>query len=223
MLARELTALEAVPAIDVPGLFARLGALSARVDDFNVVVDGAVEDFTVPSHEGDAAASGWWSGVKQTLGEYFVVTRSTTDIAPQLGSGEQFLLRTLVQLHIEQARLALLNAEPALYRAALDDARAVAQRWLSGDAASKEALLAALDELRDTVIVSALPASGDALEALQQVAGASTPVAPAPPTNPAATMPIAPAANATGPTPAAPAPSADQQVESPAPTADPPQ
>lgn len=178
IMARELAALEAVPVVDVPGLFTRLGALSARVGNFNAVVDGAVQDFSVQPLAADAAATGWWNSVKQTLGQYFVVTRNTADIAPQLGNGEQFLLRTLVQLHIEQARLALLNAEPQLYRAALDDAANVARRWLRGENGALDDFIAALEELRDTAIVSELPDVGDALTALQQVSPSPTVDAP---------------------------------------------
>lgn len=171
-LARELAALEAMPVIDVSGLFARLGALSARVASFNVVVDGAVQDFTVQPQAVDSVAQGWWDSVKQTLSRYFVITSSTADIAPQLGSNERFLLRTLVQLHIEQARLALLNGQPQLYRTALDDAATVAERWLRGENGSLADFIAALEELRDTAIVSEAPEVGAALAALQQAAGA---------------------------------------------------
>ncbi|MGV3592383.1 MAG: uroporphyrinogen-III C-methyltransferase [Gammaproteobacteria bacterium] len=211
-LARELAALEAVPAVDVEGIFARLGGLSARVADFHVAVDGAVQDFSVQPQAADAvAADGWWSSVKQTLSRYFVVTRSTPDIAPQLGSGEQFLLRTLVQLHIEQARIALLSDEPDLYRAALADAHAVAQRWLRGEAGTVDDFLAALDELRDTAIVSELPEVGTALAALQQVDGVGAPATQlATPDAPARTSPAAPATNAETPA-EPPAPAADTQ------------
>lgn len=194
MLARELAALEAVPAIDVPGLFARLGALSARVNDFNAVVDGAVQDFSLEPSPTAETTSGWWDGLRQTLTRYFVITRSTSDIAPQLGNSERFLLRTLVQLHIEQARLALLNDQPALYRAALDDAAAVAQRWLRGESGSLDDFAAALAQLRDTTIVSELPAVGDALAALQQVTSVNAAAASRP--QPA---PVAPNAAETPP------------------------
>lgn len=210
-LARELAALEAVPVVDVEGLFARLGGLSARVADFNVAVDGAVQDFSVQPQAADSAADGWWGRVKQTLGRYFVVTRSTPDIAPQLGSGEQFLLRTLVQLHIEQARIALLSDEPDLYRAALADARTVAQRWLRGEAGAVDDFLAALDGLRETAIVSELPEVGTALAALQQVASVGAPAAQtAAPDAPAPTSPAAPATNAETPA-EPPAPAADTE------------
>lgn len=210
MLARERAALEAAPAVDVSGLFARLGALSERVGGFSIVVEGAVQDFSVQPLATDAAATGWWNSVKQTLGQYFVVTRSTADIVPQLGSGEQFLLRTLVQLHIEQARLALLSAEPQLYRAALDDAANVARRWLRGENGTLDDFIAALEELRDTAIVSELPEVGDALVALQQVAGVNAPASSASP----------PASNAPE---AAETAAPDAQDESPAPTVGAPQ
>jgi uroporphyrin-3 C-methyltransferase len=201
-LARELAALEAVPTVDVSGLFARLGALSARVGSFSIAVDGAVQDFSVQPLVPESAANGWLDSVKHTLGQYFVVTRSTADIAPQLGDNERFLLRTLVQLHIEQARLALLNAEPALYRAALDEAATLARLWLRGENGSLDDFIAALDALRDTAVDSKLPDVGAALMALQQVASVSntpatlaparaTPVAPDEETQPATPAPTA--------------------------------
>jgi uroporphyrin-3 C-methyltransferase len=193
-LARELAALEAVPKVDVSGLFARLGALSARVGGFSVAVDGAVQDFSVQPLMPESVASGWLDKVKQTLGQYFVVTRSTADIAPQLGDNEQFLLRTLVQLHIEQARLALLNAEPDLYRAALDEAATVARRWLRGENGSLDDFIAALTELRDTAVDSELPEVGTALAALQQVASvANAPATLAPATPDTDAQPETPA------------------------------
>src|SRR5690606_7146314 len=71
-LAREVAALQALPIIDVPGIFARLGAQSERVAGFAVVAEATVQDFTVGSATRDATAeSGWWNSVKQTLGEYF--------------------------------------------------------------------------------------------------------------------------------------------------------
>ncbi|HEY0961067.1 MAG TPA: uroporphyrinogen-III C-methyltransferase [Pseudomonadales bacterium] len=220
-LARELAALEAVPPIDVPGLFARLGGLSARVADFNVAVDGAVQDFSVQPIAGDTALSGWWENAKQSLGRYFVVTRSATDIAPQLDSGEQFLLRTLVQLHIEQARIALLSDEPELYRAALDDARTVAQRWMRGEGSALDDFLAALAELRDTAIVSDLPEGGAALAALEQVTSVGPRAAQA--DAPGAAARTSPAqTNAEAPR-ELPPPPAETPAEPPAPTADAPQ
>jgi len=182
-LARELAALQATGGVDVPGLFARLGELAARVDNFNVVAEGSVQDFSVTptAADDDAPAPGWWNSMKQTLGEYFVVTQSTADIVPQLNAAEQFQLRALVQLHIEQARLALLRAEPQVYQRALDDAIATARRWLRGDAGSLEDFVASLESARDAPIVVELPALDETLSALRQLSNLGTPAPLAPP------------------------------------------
>jgi uroporphyrin-3 C-methyltransferase len=169
-LARDVAALQALPAVDVAGLFARLSAQAERVTSFAVVSDASAQQFTVtPKSPDTSAPGGWWSGVKQALGEYFVVTRGTGAAVPQLSGSEQFQLRALVQLHIEQAKVALLRGEPQLYQSALDDALAASRRWLRGD----EAFMAELATLRDTPIVVEIPATDASLNALRRLTGSN--------------------------------------------------
>ena len=178
-LAQELAALRAVPGIDVAGLFAQLSAQAASVDEFAVVSAASVQDFSVtPAAATAAEDNGWWSGMKRALGQYFVVTRGTGEVLPQLGAGEQFQLRALVQLHIEQAKLALLRGQPELYRAALDSALDASRRWLRSEDASLASFVTALESLRDTPIVADIPASDQTLAALRQLVGAEPVVEP---------------------------------------------
>ncbi len=179
ILARELALLQAVPPVDVPGLFAQLSAQAARVADFTVVSASAAQDFAVtPVENSVQEEGGWWSGIKQTLGDYFVVTQSTEEVAPQLDAETQFLLRALIQLRIEQAKLALLRAEPELYQAALDEALASSRQWLRGDEASLASYLSALDTLRATPIMMDISRVDDTLAALRLLPGATPVVAP---------------------------------------------
>lgn len=178
-LAGEVARLQAVPVIDVSGLFSQLSEQAARIESFIVVSAAVAQDFSVaPAAAGTAAANNWWTGVKQTLGEYFVVTRSTGQVLPQLDASEQFQLRALVQLHIEQAKLALLRAEPELYQAALNDALSTSRRWLRSEDGSFDAFVAAIEALRDTPIVADIPAVGQTLAALQQLSGTTAPLSP---------------------------------------------
>src|SRR5690606_17008050 len=99
---------------------------------------------------------------------------SGADVQPQLDAAEQFQLRALVQLQIEQARLALLRAEPELYRRALDAAISTSQRWLRDSDGSIDDFVATLEGLRDTAIVADFPAMDQTLTALRRLTGAST-------------------------------------------------
>lgn len=177
-LARDVAAVQALPVVDVPGLYAQLGAQAARIDSFAVVSAAAAQDFVVtPNAEEATEAGGWWSGITQSLSEYFVVTRGTEAVMPQLGTEEQFLIRALVQLRIEQARLALLRTEPQLYQAALDAALATSRQWLRSEDGSAEDFVTTLETLRDTPIVTEMPGVEQTLSLLRLLPG-STSAAP---------------------------------------------
>lgn len=171
-LAREVAALQALPVVDVAGLFARLSAEVARVENLAVISSATVQDFAVsPVASAAQAGSDWWTRAKESLGEYFVVTHDTGLAVPQLNARDQFQMRALVQLHIEQAKLALLRGEEMLYQSALDEALMAAPRWLRSDAAGYAEFVAALESLRDTPITVAIPASDATLTALRRLSG----------------------------------------------------
>lgn len=173
-LAREVAALRALPAVDVPGIFAQLSARAAQVDSIAVVSASSVRDFTVgPAAPAASAEEGWWSRVQQSFGEYFVVSSSSGEVLPQLNAGEQLQLRALVQLQIEQAKLALLRGDPQLFRAALDDALATSRRWLRAEDGSVDEFMTALATLRDTSIVVEVPAMDQTLNAVRRLSATS--------------------------------------------------
>ncbi len=185
VLAREVAELQALPIIDVAGLFAQLSTQAVRIENFAVVSASAgQEGIATVAVEAATAESGWWNRLKQTLGEYFVVTRNTETIKPQLDTEEQYLIRTLVQLHIEQAKLALLRAEPQLYQAALDEALATSRQWLSSTDGSYAEFVAALATLRNTPIVIEIPGANQTLTALRELPGAAPLALPAIPPDP---------------------------------------
>lgn len=184
ILAREVAELRALPVVDASGLFAQLSALAARIENFDVVSATTAQDAVSTVAVVAADEGGLWNSMKQTLGEYFVVTRSTETIKPQLDTEEQYLIRTLVQLHIEQAKLALLRAEPLLYQAALDEALATSRQWLSSEDGSFAEFVTALDTLRNTPIVIEIPSANQTLTALRELPGATPLSLPATPPDP---------------------------------------
>lgn len=173
-LAREIATLQALPTVDVAGLFAQLSAQAARVETFTVVSDATVQDFSVAPAAAEAVEpSGWWRGVKQAFGAYFVVSRNNGAALPQLSTSEQYQLRALVQLHIEQAKVALLRGDARLYQSALEDALVTSRRWLRSDEGSFDDFTAALTTLRDTPTVVDIPAVDQALSSLRRLSGSN--------------------------------------------------
>jgi len=167
-LAREIDTLRTLPLVDVQGLHARLGALSERIDGMGVRSDGSA-DFSVDAPASVApAAAGWYAELSATLQRYFVVTRQDANVQPLLTTEQEFLFRRGIQLQLEEARLALLRNDSALWQAALDEAIAGSTRWLVEDVA-RAGLLAELDTLRTTAITVDIPVSDNALRAVQQV------------------------------------------------------
>jgi uroporphyrin-3 C-methyltransferase len=185
VLARELAQLRAVPVVDVSGLFAQLSAQARRVEDLAVAVETTATERGTTQTEAVVADSDWWGSVQQTLGEYFVVTRSTDAVLPQLNSEEQLLIRALIQLRIEQARFALLRSDQRLYQQALADALSSSRQWLSPDDSAVAEFLRALEALRNMPIVADIPTVDETLVALRAISGAPQIAPPLKPADPA--------------------------------------
>jgi uroporphyrin-3 C-methyltransferase len=168
ILAGELAVLRSLTEVDVAGLYAQLGAQGALVDSLTVASGAGARDFDMAetaatAPEGDS----WFSSIAAALDNYFVVTRTNQAVVPLLTTEQEYLLRGSIQLQIEQARLALLRADPQIYQSALDAARAAIGQNLQGD--NKEQVLATLTTLRDTPILMTLPPLGATLNALRQL------------------------------------------------------
>lgn len=175
VLARELGTLRTLPEVDVQGLYARLGALAARIDGFRVQSD-ATADFSVDAPATTttpattATEASWYAGISAALDRYFVVTRQDGPVQPLLGSEQQYLIRRGIQLQLEQARLALLRGQTQVWQTALSEAEVGSTRWLADDGSSNHAqLLAELRDLQATAITTDIPALDNTLRVLQQV------------------------------------------------------
>lgn len=175
VLARELASLQALPALDVQGIYLQLGAQREQIE-LLAVDSGSGNDFSLPTGE-VAVTEGWLAGMKEALGQYFVVTKRDEAVTPLMTAEQEYLIRRGVDLQIEQARLALLQGQADIYRNALDGAlRAIATQLREQDG-RRAALIAALTGLRDLPISLAIPPIGSTLESLQQVQTTAAPSA----------------------------------------------
>lgn len=167
-LARDIARLREVAEFDVEGTYARLAALAGRVSALTVLRRTAPPAFdTATEAAPTGAGERWWSRVAALLGRFVVVRHRSESVRPLLPLGEEGRLRMELRLGIEQAKLALLAAEPRIYRDALGMVRTLAADSLTMDDRATHAFLSELDALAAIDIAPALPDITDSLRALR--------------------------------------------------------
>lgn len=176
-LVQERLALLSVAPADLAGATLSLGGLIGRAAELPLRA-------RVPSHfqpgmersEPTAAVpadAGWparlWSGVRAALTTVFRVHREQRPVDRLLPPEQEAMVRQLLLLKLEGARLALLRQEPAAYRELVDAAR----RWLADYYKAEDpAVLAAdseLERLRGIDLAPVLPEPARSLERLRAV------------------------------------------------------
>jgi uncharacterized protein HemX len=180
VLAADLTNLKAVPDLNVEALYQQLAEVRMQVNDMTVVSGSDNPEFAVPdTGTAEPEESGWFDSALAVLGEYFVVTRQDVEVTPLLTEEQQFLLRQNIELQLASAQLALLNAEPEVYRTALGAAGDGISQWMQSPDDNKAAILATIERLQQTPILVDLPDISASLAAIRQVASIAPVPAPA--------------------------------------------
>ena len=166
-LANDLAILQGVREVDIPGLYAQLGALAGRVLELQIRTTGDDARFEAPAPSGLAGDAGLLDRMKSRLDQYFVITRTDISPIPALTPEQAWVIKQAEALKLEQARIALLKGQQESWQAALDDAVAGISENLQGE--GLEALLTNLTTLRDTPIVTNIPPASNGLTAIRQV------------------------------------------------------
>ncbi len=167
-LARDRASLDAVAGFDVEGLYLRLSALGAQLPML-VVAERSLAKSREESPVATAsdAAPRWWTRARMLLDRYIVV-RQRPAVKPLMPLAEEQYLRANQRLALEQAKLALLAAEPAVYRGALREAAALTRTYFSADAPANQAFIDELNRLAEVDIAPVLPDISGSLRALRE-------------------------------------------------------
>ncbi len=184
-LASDIASLRAVAEFDVEGLYLRLAALVDQVPALALMDRSRAAAPGGEAAAEPAPAAGWWSRITAVLGRYVVVRQRDESIKPLLPLAEEGYLRMNLRLGLEQAKLALLAAEPAVYRGALAQVQQFAGAYLSPTAVANQAFLNEVTALAAIDVAPALPDISGSLRALRERSGATAPVAPGPAPAPA--------------------------------------
>lgn len=130
-LARELTELKLMPVLDQQGTFVQLEALANAVARLPRVPEHRLQTPEEEAVFGFEAAEDrpWygkvWQALKESLGvldQYIRIESTDTPGQPLLSQHEALLVSANVRLLLAQAQLALLRAEPKIYRESIERA-----------------------------------------------------------------------------------------------------
>lgn len=164
-LARDAAALRAVQDFDVEGLYLRLAALGAATGTLVFAERHLPRD--EPAEVPPPGEAGAWQRLQALLSRLVVVSHDAPAIRPLPALADEQLLRMNLRLALEQAKLALLAAEPAVYAGALGDAEALVRTHFGTGPAPNRAFLEELSRLAAEPVAPALPDISGSLRMLR--------------------------------------------------------
>jgi len=160
-LATDIEKVRGAEQIDIAALVLRLAALQELVAELAVpaLPQTPQADHALPQQPQ------WWQSLLHSLP--IRIQHDPAGATLPLDATQAALLRLTLEGSLQQAQLALLQARPQVYRAAIDQANnLIRSRFASQDARAQH-LLASLAELREQAVDQALPEIGTGLAAIR--------------------------------------------------------
>ncbi|VAX08313.1 Uncharacterized protein EC-HemX [hydrothermal vent metagenome] len=170
MLAEDINKLKAVPDPDIAGLSASLSALAHGVDGLPLLSEYVNSKTDTEQKPKNTKVENWkqlpdaiWNDMKKLL----VIRERHGRVVPLLSPEQHFFLRQNLKLKLEQARLALLNAEQAVYEERLLTASEWIKDFFKADDPATIAMQEQLQQLVTENIKPVLPDISASYRALQ--------------------------------------------------------
>ena len=199
-LAEDISTLEAVSLPDTAGLSLKLSTMVQDVDELPLLTPEPETAARQPVSPTKPAIENWrelpaamWEDMKKLV----IIRDHQGPIKPLLSPEQHFFLGQNLKLQLEQARLALLNGENAVYHERLDTAQTWLHNWFDLESDRTMHMLDRLKELNAIDVQPSLPeltrtyqafqayhAKQDAMDAAES-APAEPEAEPAPPPEPA--------------------------------------
>jgi len=174
-IAADLTALDALPEIDLDGLAFKLGSLQARVSSLPLREEAA--EGATPTDGGEPPADGGLERLERKSMEFVNGLIRVRDSRPDdrvfQSPAEIWFLRRNLELELQSARVALLTANSAAYRDSLKKAAAWTNEYFDPQDPGVQAFLESLRELEARQVVVEVPELGS-LAAYLDAARAAT-------------------------------------------------
>jgi len=176
-LAQDIAKLEAVPKLDVEGTYLRLAALieqsrelptlsleqQSQLPDMLKEITPDVVDETLQQDIQNA-----FGRAMSSLENLVVIQQHDRTVEPLLSPEQGHYLRQNLQLLLEQAQLALLRQQQAIYETSLKRSIELIGRYFDADNSATQALSQALEQLKTLQVAPQMPDINGSLDKLQQ-------------------------------------------------------
>lgn len=160
-IARESTALHAVPQADIEGMALDLASLADAVDSLPLKRVAPEHYQPTGSHNAVAAKSTLWQRLKASVSRLFAalftVRHRAARIEPLLPPDQEFFLRRNLELRLAAARAALLNRDGAAFKTSVRTAHDWLAHYFNVQDAGVKAALDQLAQMQTQDISPALP------------------------------------------------------------------
>lgn len=169
----DIQRLESLRLPDRVGIAERLNELSRNLDALSLsssrqaaYVESLQQGLTLEENRPD----NWWDATLDLLRTVFVWRQTDPDEAVSLMPDQEQLIKQQMLLLLEQARLAVVQADEAMYQLTLNQLERLMQRYLNQDSAVAAQILSEFESLRKTEITASLPSLADSLNLVRQLA-----------------------------------------------------
>ena len=167
-VASDIAAVRAVPKVDLEGIYLRLAALAEQAA--NLVI------FEFPDQESatrESTADTWQARFEQgyeealvKLSDYIIIRRRDVPMQALMDPQWEGLVRQNLRMLLEQAQVALLSSNQALYEASLERASRWVEEFFQSDEAAARAMDREIRQLADLQVAVSLPDISGSLSAL---------------------------------------------------------
>lgn len=172
-IAEELERLRAVPGVDRSGLALQISALMQSVNGLPLVAELSTRPAgEVPAQSTSAVPVEHWrdllARVWENIKGLVTVRRLDQPMPPLLPPEQSYYLQQNLVLKLETARLALLQRDPVIYRAILDEVERWTHEYFNVDSPEGRAFLEGVARLKQAEIAPALPDISGSLRTLRR-------------------------------------------------------
>jgi uncharacterized protein HemX/uroporphyrinogen-III synthase len=167
-LAADIAALQAVPAVDLAGVYADVLALNSQVDKLPLPNKRPATDQAATDNAGTQKLSWWQSGLHQSfevLRKIVVVRYNKPGERPFIPPDQQDFLYQNLHATFEQALSAVVHRQPEIYRASLQQGAAWIQQYFLTDSPVTQAELSSITKLQAVTLRPELPNISASLQA----------------------------------------------------------
>lgn len=175
-LANDIVALEAVPSLDIDGVYLKLAALSSQVDNLRLlpITDKHQIPAMLKEITPDSVSESWndglaksWANAMDRLGNLIVVRRADEPVKPLLSPEQHYFLTQNLHLMLEQTQLALLQGKQEAFNAGLEKSGNWIKTYFEKTDSTSSALVNSLNELKGTQVAPEMPDISGSLKALK--------------------------------------------------------